>query len=353
LNSKGNAISKNTVSDSDKGIYFMTSEGNTISRNTATSNDEYGIALQNSIENILSGNLVFNNERGIYFGSSDGNTLTGNTVRNNKVFGFSICGGCNKCLVYNNYFNDTNMKIGNGAGNAYSITKTAGTNIVGGPYIGGNYWAKPNGSGFSQKAVDKNGDGISDSAYRITGSKYSDLLPLVLNKPSEQGALAANFWGSPKSGDAPLNVTFNDISTGAPTAWKWSFGDGTYSTQQNPLHKYSRAGNYNVTLTVSNKAGSNLMTKHNYINVKITPVKLAAAFAASPISGKAPLKVQFTDRSTGSPTSWKWSFGDKTYSTQKSPAHIYSKAGKYTVSLTVKNANGNNSVTKSGFIVVK
>ncbi|MGB9929994.1 MAG: PKD domain-containing protein [Methanosarcina sp.] len=78
-----------------------------------------------------------------------------------------------------------------------------------------------------------------------------------------------------------------------------------------------------------------------------------AAFLASPISGKVPLKVQFSDKSTSAPTSWKWSFGDKTYSTQKNPKHTYSKPGKYTVSLTVKNAAGNNTKTVPGYIVVK
>jgi beta propeller repeat protein len=78
-----------------------------------------------------------------------------------------------------------------------------------------------------------------------------------------------------------------------------------------------------------------------------------AAFSASPTSGKAPLKVQFTDKSINSPTSWKWSFGDKTYSTQKNPVHIYNKAGKYAVSLTVKNAKGSNTKTISGYVIVK
>ena len=49
---------------------------------------------------------------------------------------------------------------------------------------------------------------------------------------------------------------------------------------------------------------------------------------------------------------WKWNFGDKTYSTAKNPVHKYSKAGKYTVSLTVKNAKGSNTKTISGYIVV-
>lgn len=105
--------------------------------------------------------------------------------------------------------------------------------------------------------------------------------------------------------------------------------------------------------TVSNDAGKDTEIKTNYITVNAAPVKPVAAFTASPVSGKASLKVQFTDKSTNSPTSWKWSFGDGTYSTSKSPSHAYSKAGKYTVSLTAKNAAGSSTKTMSGYIVVK
>ena len=157
--------------------------------------------------------------------------------------------------------------------------------------------------------------------------------------------------GLRKSGNAPLDVTFTDISTGAPTTWKWSFGDGTYSTQQNPVHTYSKEGKYTVSLTVKNAAGNNAVTKHSYINV-VTLQAPVTAFSESPTSGKTPLKVQFTDKSAGSPTSWKWSFGDGTYSTEKNPAHIYSKAGKYTVTLTAKNEAGSNTKAISGYITV-
>lgn len=85
----------------------------------------------------------------------------------------------------------------------------------------------------------------------------------------------------------------------------------------------------------------------------LSPNLPVAAFTASPTTGYASLKVTFTDRSTGSPTSWKWSFGDGTYSTVKNPVHTYTKAGKYTVSLTVKNAAGSNTKTISGYITVK
>jgi beta propeller repeat protein len=78
-----------------------------------------------------------------------------------------------------------------------------------------------------------------------------------------------------------------------------------------------------------------------------------AAFSASPLSGKAPLTVRFTDKSTGSPASWSWNFGDKSISTAKSPVHKYAKAGKYAVKLTVKNAAGSNTATKYGYIIAK
>jgi len=161
----------------------------------------------------------------------------------------------------------------------------------------------------------------------------------------------AAFSASPTSGNAPLKVKFTDKSTGSPTSWKWSFGDGKTSTSKNPSYTYSKAGKYTVSLTVKNAAGSNTKTIKNYIVVNALKAPVAA-FSASPRSGKAPLKVQFTDKSANSPTSWKWSFGDGTYSTAKSPAHKYSKAGKYTVSLTVKNAKGSNTKTVSGYITV-
>jgi len=82
----------------------------------------------------------------------------------------------------------------------------------------------------------------------------------------------------------------------------------------------------------------------------VVPVAPIAEFSVSPRSGKAQLEVQFTDRSKGNPTSWKWNFGDKTYSTQRNPVHKYTKAGKYTVSLTVKNSKGTDTETKSMYI---
>ncbi len=172
-------------------------------------------------------------------------------------------------------------------------------------------------------------------AYKAVFSGSANILP------------KANFTSNVTRGPALLLVKFTDLSKDA-TEWSWNFGDKSTSTARNPVHKYSKAGKYNVSLTVKNATGKNTVTKSSYIIV-LNP--LSVAFSASSTSGNAPLTVKFTDESTGALT-WKWNFGDRTHSTQKNPLHIYSKAGKYTVSLAVKNAAGNNTVTKSGFIVV-
>ncbi len=123
-------------------------------------------------------------------------------------------------------------------------------------------------------------------------------------------------------------------------------------TSKNPVHTYNKAGKYTVSLTVKNAAGSDTLTKSNSIDVNVLKAPVASFYGSS-TSGKAPLKVTFTDKSTGSPTSWSWNFGDKSTSTAKKPVHKYSKAGKYTVSLTVKNAAGSNTKTRSSYITVK
>lgn len=79
----------------------------------------------------------------------------------------------------------------------------------------------------------------------------------------------ADFSANVTSGRAPLVVLFTDTSTGpAPTSWLWDFGDGINSKHaMNATHTFTTPGIYDVTLTVSGKAGDNSMTKSNYINV--------------------------------------------------------------------------------------
>ncbi|MDQ1251916.1 MAG: hypothetical protein QG646_1027 [Euryarchaeota archaeon] len=164
----------------------------------------------------------------------------------------------------------------------------------------------------------------------------------VLPQPSNLIPVAA-FSASPTSGTVSLKVQFTDKSTNSPTAWKWNFGDGNNSTQQNPEYVFTKAGIYTVSLIARNKNGSSSITTQITVSAKtVIPV---AAFSASSTTGIAPLSVTFTDKSTGSPTSWSWNFGDSGTSTQKNPVHQFTKTGTYTVSLIASNKNGSSSIT--------
>jgi len=77
----------------------------------------------------------------------------------------------------------------------------------------------------------------------------------------------ANFTATPASGIRPISVTFNDTSTNAPASWLWIFGDGTNATVQHPVHTYTSAGNYTVSLNVTNEDGANISIKEKYISV--------------------------------------------------------------------------------------
>lgn len=71
-----------------------------------------------------------------------------------------------------------------------------------------------------------------------------------------------------------------------------------------------------------------------------------ASFTMTPTSGEAPLQVQLTDTSTWAPTSWAWDFGDGATSTERSPSHLFTDPGTYTVTLTASNANGSTTASQ-------
>jgi PKD repeat protein len=158
------------------------------------------------------------------------------------------------------------------------------------------------------------------------------------------------FSASPTSGAAPLEVEFEDESTGSPASWSWSFGDGNTSTLEDPTYTYLDNGTYSVTLTEQNSLGENATTETDYIVVGGSGP--AADFTATPTSGTAPLTVQFTDTSTGSPTTWLWDFGDGTTDSDESPSHSYTSPGVYSVSLIASNSDGSNTFSQPDAITV-
>ncbi|WP_048143945.1 NosD domain-containing protein, partial [Methanosarcina sp. 2.H.T.1A.15] len=348
INSSNSNLVSNTASSNSKGIYVKYSNGsmisnNILSDNTADVNNSNGIMLSYSNGNVLYMNTADNNVYGISLDSSQNNNVSSNSVTSSIKYGLFLCSRSTNNLIFNNYLNNTYNTDNKNNGSVWNTPKAPGKSIVGGSYVGGNYWATPLGTGFSQLNAnnDSNGDGIIDTQYN--GDNLIDYLPLVAVSAPEPAFPVADFSATPTSGPAPLSVTFTDRSQNA-TSRSWKFGDGATSNDTNPTHSYSLAGNYTVNLTVSNLKGTDSKTAVITVLENEIDVPPVADFTANPTSGSAPLPVQFTDRSQNA-TSRSWNFGDGDTSNDTNPTHSYYWAGNYTVNLTVSNLKGTDSKT--------
>jgi Zn-dependent metalloprotease len=211
-----------------------------------------------------------------------------------------------------------------------------------------DYW-NPS-TGFYQGA-----EGVRDAALDLGYDCYDvtdafAVVGITLDCPGPPGA---DFSGSPTSGSVPLTVHFTDLSLGEVSAWLWDFGDGGTSTDQNPSHTYTTLGTFTVSLTATNAFGSDTITKTDYITGTGPQPPVADFIASSTYIGIGD-SITFTDLSNNNPTSWNWTFegGTPGSSTAQNPTVTYNTTGTYTVTLTVANALGSDTVTRVGYITV-
>ncbi|MEA3364758.1 MAG: PKD domain-containing protein, partial [Candidatus Hydrogenedentes bacterium] len=169
-----------------------------------------------------------------------------------------------------------------------------------------------------------------------------DYISVEAKVPPSVEFIAEPMNAAPGEGIQFMNLS--EAGTSPITSYSWSFGDGNSSTEENPVHTYAEVGTYDVTLTVKSDHGQGSTTKYNYIT--ISPVAPEAAFSVDsrePVLGPSGARVQFTDQSqqgTSDIISWYWEFGDGDTSEEKDPSHLYTRPGRYTVSLTVTARNG-------------
>lgn len=159
----------------------------------------------------------------------------------------------------------------------------------------------------------------------------------------------AEFTATPRSGYAPLEVTFTNLSVGEIDSVKWHFGDGDSSTVLNPVHAYASPDTLDVRLIAYGPYGTDEEIKTVYIEVEEAPPVLAE-FSANPLGGVTPVTVTFTDESVGEIDQWKWFFGDGDSSDVTNPIHVYSKPGLHTVTLTIDGPGGQDTEEKTGYI---
>ncbi len=266
-------------------------------RNLVVANCYNGIYLVNTdagrIEGCRIADIPSNGMGLVLAQGSDGNTITGNRVLAGPsagpgTKGMVIAASSQNTITNNEFDNPVNVLFSAPAGpNTWNGPRTAGSNIVGGLSLGGNYWAEPDGTGWSQQVADADSDGIGDSPC-VLGTGNTDTLPLVRARPR------ANFTATPVTGTAPLAVRFTDTSTGSPTSWAWSFGDGTSSTLQSPEHTYAAPGTYTVSLKVGSAAGQSVPeTRTGMITVR-SPFSVVSVTPKTGVQGSTIAAVKLT-----------------------------------------------------------
>jgi len=128
-----------------------------------------------------------------------------------------------------------------------------------------------------------------------------------------------------------LLYQFTDVSDGDFTEWLWDFEDGTFSTEQNPSHKFEEQGTYHVKLTITGKNCDDDQQRVVFAHFD----DCVAQFSYEQLNQGNGLMVQFTDKSLGNFDEWFWEFDDGGTSNEQNPIHEFDHPGNFDVKLSI------------------
>ncbi len=175
-----NLVSRNEILNCSTGIDIYDVQAKTVLRDNQITDCKNGIYLTLVFDSKVYNNTISKGNTGIFLREDcHENELSNNTIIASNESGIYLLDYSASNRIYNNYFNNSlNVKAENADGNIWNITQSQGTNISGGKNLGGNYWANPEGTGFSQITSDSDSDGICDFPFNVNGSDF-DYLPLA------------------------------------------------------------------------------------------------------------------------------------------------------------------------------
>jgi len=131
-----------------------------------------------------------------------------------------------------------------------------------------------------------------------------------------------------------------------PVEYSWDFGDESASGAS-AEHAFTSPGNYDVTVTATNRKGKASVTSSHSVMVMNPPVPAeVVAIVASATSTDTQTPVEFSANVRGdAPLSYAWSFGDGTSADGPSASHTFMQPGSYTVTLELSNDHGRDART--------
>jgi len=170
---EGHYIHNNSFYGNEGPAIYMRSNNSIVVHNNIFLNAGRAITVD-GYHNQIKNNCIGGNEYGVYINGASYNTITSNNIYNSSDTGIYLQYSSNGNIIYNNQFNNSNNAYDNGT-NIWNTTPVTGPNIVGGPFIGGNYWS-------DYKGMDNNSDGFGDIPYNVNGTGESNIdhLPLVM-----------------------------------------------------------------------------------------------------------------------------------------------------------------------------
>ncbi|MCF8386382.1 MAG: PKD domain-containing protein, partial [Bacteroidales bacterium] len=163
---------------------------------------------------------------------------------------------------------------------------------------------------------------------------------------NDTSSMTLTILNSPEAGYSYLpedtvcsNTTLFFQDTSAPNIvnWFWDFGDGNSSTNQNPSHVFTNAGNFDVKLIVTSSNGCSDSAIHNFV-IHESPVSSILVSPSTEVCANTSLLL--TGNSTTNIVSWYWDFDDGTNGSGQNINHNYPLSGQYLVSLMVTNNAG-------------
>ena len=260
-NSFDNIIDSNLISENfNNGIIFEGGASNLLTKNNISTNYEDGIYFLGSSANTFIDNYISsNNKKGINFRFSSENELTDNRIISNKEFGIYMHLSDNN-LIYNNYFNNL-INAWDDDNNQWNVWETLGINIIGGPFIGGNYWHDYDG-------VDLDGDGLGNTMIPynsqgkiINGGDSNPLTITYINNPPNK----PNRPSGPTKGKEGRSYQYYSVASdpdGDELSYLFDWGDGTNSGWTTPLfsgqtviisHTWDHKGTFNIRVKAKDK----------------------------------------------------------------------------------------------------